>query len=157
MSPAFAFQQREELAVGPTFRTAPDSQFDEYRDLHIGWHEAPDPIRQSDYWAAGNKVNPQARMPIPSNLAIGSKESVMEDTFHIGKLLGYLHVPMYAGAQHPSVIRANIREGTTTTYGSLYEVQGVQPVGIDRVNTPTGFGIPVSLVTPEGSNDGYPY
>lgn len=80
----------------------------------------------------------------------------MEDTFHIGKLLGYLHVPMYAGGQHPSSIRSNIQEALPTTYGSLYEVRGVQPAG-HEVITATGFGVPMSTVTPEGSLDGYPY
>lgn len=154
--PAFAYQQREELYTGPAFTAAPDDNSERFYDLNIGWHHAPDPIRQSQFWAEGNKIHPQAQMNVVSNLAIGSREAVMENEFRIGKLLGYLHVPMYAGAQQPSVIRANIQEAVPTTYGNLYEVEGVRPAG-GEVLTPTGFQVPFSQVTPTGAFDGYPY
>lgn len=146
----YVYTERREPHTGPSYITAPDSQFYEVLDLPVAWQEAPDPIRQSDFWADGNKVHPQAHMPIPSNLAIGAKEAVMEDTFHIGKLLGYIHRPMYAGEQQPSVIRANIQEAVPSTYGSQYEVQGVQPAG--QVTTATGLS-----EYPLPSIDGDPY
>lgn len=148
--PTYVYTQRREPNMGPSFLMAPWDNYDTFYDLNIGWHEAPDPIRQSDFWAAGNKVNPQARMPIVTNLAIGSIESVDEQTFRIGKLIGYMRRPMYAGMQQPSVIRANIQEALPSTYGSQYEVRGVHPA--NRGVAPTGFILPVTE-----SLDGYPY
>lgn len=118
----YSYNRAENRLEGPLRLTAPDSQFSASLPLDIAWHEAPDPIRQSDFWAAGNKVNPGARMTITSQLAIPTKETIMEDQFHVGKLIGYFKKPMYAGGQQPSLIRANIREARPTTFGSLYEV-----------------------------------
>jgi hypothetical protein len=124
---------------GPRRLTAPDSQFNELLPENISWQEAPDPIRQSDFWAAGNKIKPDAHMFIPSMLRIPVIESVMEDTFHVGKLIGYLKVPMHAGAQLPSDIRANIQEASSTSYGALYEIPGVTHAG--PAYTTSGFEV----------------
>src|SRR5438552_936490 len=75
---------------GPRRLTVPDSQFNELLPEGIGWHEAPDPIRQSDFWAAGNKIKPNAHAWINSHLTIPYQESIDEQTFHVGKLIGYL-------------------------------------------------------------------
>lgn len=148
--PTYVYTQRREPHAGPSMLMAPWDNYEKMYDLNIPWQEAPDPIRQSDFWAAGHKIHPAAQMQIVTNLAIGSREAVMEDTFHIGKLLGYIHRPMYAGQQKPSVIRTNIQEAVPGTYGSMYEVQGVMPSG--PVVTATGFTLPTSE-----HNDGYPY
>lgn len=148
--PTFVYTQRREPMVGPSFTMAPDDNSQRFYDLDVAWQEAPDPIRQSDFWQAGNKVNPQARMNITSHLAIGSREAVDEQTFRIGKLLGYMKRPMYQGMQAPSMIRSNIMEAQPSTYGSQYMVENLQPS--PGVVTATGFQIPLSSPT-----DGYPY
>jgi hypothetical protein len=123
--------QRREPHAGISYTTAPDSQSQALYDLNIGWQEAPDPIRQSDFWAANDKIHPAAQQRITSTLSIGSIEAVMQDTFQVGKLLGYLRggYQQFAGAQLPLVVRSNIAEGTPTTYGSLYAVDGVPSQG----------------------------
>lgn len=151
--PTYVYTQRREPHMGPSFLMAPDDNTQRQYDLNIGWHEAPDPIRQSDFYADGNKVHPDAQMRVTSHLAIGSIESVSEQQFRVGKLLGYFHRPMYQGRQQPSVIRANISPGHTTTYGSEYVVQGVQPAG--GVQTAPGFSVPP--LSTSSSLDGYPY
>ena len=150
----YVHTERREPHEGPTFLTAPDGQYWDLLPLDVPWQEAPDPIRQSQFWDAGNKIHPQAQMPITSHLDIGVRESIMEDTFQIGKLLGYIYRPMYAGGQQPSVIRANIQEAVPSTYGSQYEVQGIEPAG---PFTATGFAVSPNHITPQGSQDGYPY
>lgn len=140
----FVYETREEdRRQGPTTLTAPDSQFQELLPEKIGWQQAPDPIRQSPFFAHGQKIKPNAHQRITShiNLQFGMWEDI---TFSVGKLIGYYKVPTYAGGQLPSVIRANIQPGQPTTYGSIYEVpspvvspagfytaQGFQSVGID--------------------------
>jgi hypothetical protein len=133
----YVFTQRREPQEGPQFLTAPDSQYQALLPLDIAWQEAPDPIRQSDYYDYGNKIHPDAQMPITSHLAIASWLAVMQDQFQVGKLLGYWHRPMFAGGQLPSIPRTNIQEAMPTTYGAMYEVQPtMQSPG---VITPTGF------------------
>jgi hypothetical protein len=134
--------------AGPTRLTVPDSQFNELLKEPIGWQMAPDPIRQSDFWAEGNKIKPDARMRIISKLAIAYQETIDEQTFHIGKLIGYLKVPTHVGGQLPSVIRANIQEAQPVTYGSLYAVSP-QPVQSGPAYTASGFDLT--------GIDGYPY
>lgn len=151
--PLYVYTQRREPHMGPSYLMAPWDNYDEFYDLNIGWHEAPDPIRQSPFYAAGNKVNPNARQIIVSNIAIGDKESISEQTFRIGKLIGYIHRPMYAGMQQPSLIRANIQEAIPSTYGSQYEVRGIQPAG--GVVTATGFQVIPQQTS--SMDDGYPY
>ncbi len=129
---------------------APWDNYDVFYDLDIAWQDAPDPIRQSNFYAAGNKVHPNARMPIVTNLAIGSIEAVSEQTFRVGKLLGYWYRPMYAGKQQPSMIRSNIQEAQPTTYGSQFQVTDTQ--GLGGAVSAGGFVLPTSE-----SNDGYPY
>ena len=150
--PLYVYTQRREPHMGPSYLAAPWDNYDRFYDLNIGWHEAPDPIRQSPFYSAGNKVHPTAQMPIVTNLSIGDWESVSEQTFRIGKLLGYIHRPMYAGMQQPSLIRANIQEAIPSTYGSQYEVRGIQPAG--GIITATGFAVPQET---SSSTDGYPY
>jgi hypothetical protein len=132
--------QRDEFLSGPLRLTAPDSQFNELLDENICWQEAPDPIRQSDFWDAGNKVNPWAKQWISSHLTIPYQESIDEQTFHVGKLIGYIKKPMHAGGQFPSVIRANIQEPQATTYGSLYEVSPLVTTP-GPAYTSTGFDV----------------
>jgi hypothetical protein len=134
--------------AGPTFLTAPDSQFNELLREPIGWQEAPDPIRQSDFWAAGSKIKPDARQRITSRLAIAYHETISNQTFTIGKLIGYLKVPTHVGGQTPSVIRANIQEARPVTYGSLYQVMP-QPTQSGPAFSSAGFDLTGS--------DGYPY
>ena len=124
---------------GPRRLTVPDSQFNRLLPENVAWQEAPDPLRQSDFWAHGNKIKPDAHMFIQSNLAIPYHESIDEQTFHIGKLIGYIHRPMHAGGQLPSNIRANIQEPSSTTYGSLYEVPRVTSAG--PAYTSSGFEV----------------
>jgi hypothetical protein len=148
------YQEREEHLEGPHRLTVPDSQFQELLPLenipstNLGNWEAPDPIRQGPFWAAGDKVKPNAHQRITSHLAIAYEECIDEQTFHIGKIIGYWHRPMHAGGQLPSVIRANIQEAVPTTYGSMYEVSPLvtQP---GPAFTSTGFE--------ESNYDGYPY
>jgi hypothetical protein len=146
----YVYTQRREPTEGPRFLTAPDSQFQELLPLNIPWQEAPDPIRSSDFYADGNKIHPDAQMRITSHLAIAAKEAVMQDRFQVGKLLGYIHRPMYAGGQAPSMVRANIQDAVPTTYGSQYEIQGVQPAS--GVVLASGLSY-----APSSSYDGYPY
>jgi hypothetical protein len=148
--PTYVYTQRREPHMGPSYLMAPWDNYDAFYDLNIGWHEAPDPIRQSDFYAEGNKIHPTAQMCIVTNLALGSIQAVDEPAFRIGKLLGYFYRPMFEGTQHPSVIRANIQEAIPSTYGSQYEVKGIQPMG--GIVTPTGFTVPLS-----SERDGYPY
>ena len=145
----FAFVQRENRTRGPHFLTAPDSQFQELLPLNIGWQEAPDPIRSSDFFAEGHKVKPDARQRVTSHLALGAFANWEDVTFHIGKLIGYYKVPTYAGAQLPSVIRANIQPGQPTTFGSLYEVPSPLVSQAGPAYTASGFA--------GSGNDGYPY
>lgn len=144
--PTYTYALRREPAEGPSFLTAPDSQYSAMQDLGIAWQEAPDPIRQSDFWADGQKIHPQAQMMVNSHLAIGYQESISEQTFRIGKLLGYFPRPMYAGQQKPSIPRSNIQEAQPTTYGSQYQIQEGMPSGPVLAS---GMLI--------GGNDGYPY
>lgn len=154
--PTYVYTQRREPAAGPSFLMAPWDNYDVEYELKTGWQDAPDPIRQSDFYAAGNKIKPWAHMPIVTEVAFGSIEAVMENTFHVGKLLGYWHRPMYQGQQHPSVLRSNIQEALPTTYGSMYEVSALHPLG--GPVTPTGFGVaPVQSIYTDGQVDGYPY
>lgn len=147
-------QRREPKGYGtPAFITAPDNQKQELLPETIPWVEAPDPIRQSDFWAENGKIKPNAHMRIVSHLGIGSWGNWEHDRFEIGKLLGYFIRPMYAGKQQPSLIRANLQEGVPTTYGALTEIRGVQPAGPVQNYSATGFTLPTS----EYSNDGYPY
>lgn len=119
----FVYKEREEnRRQGPTLLTVPDNQFQELLPELVAPQEAPDPIRQSPFFAYGNKIKPNAHMRITSHLALDTWGKWQEVTFHIGKLVGYYKVPTYAGGQLPSVIRANIQPGNPTTYGSLYEV-----------------------------------
>jgi hypothetical protein len=149
--PLFVYTQRREPPAGPALTMAPDDSLGvHYSQLNIGWQEAPDPIRQSDFWASGNKCSPAAQMRIPSNTAIGSIEAVSEQTFRIGKLLGYMHRPMYAGTQQPWRSRVNIQEAIPTTYGSQFQIYDTQ--GLGGPATAAGFVLPTST-----SNDGYPY
>jgi len=148
--PTFVYTQRREPHMGPSYLMAPWDNYETFYDLNVGWQEAPDPIRQSPFYAEGNKIHPWARMNIVSNIAIGSIEAVDDQTFHIGKLIGYLRTPTYQGKQLPSVIRANIEESLPSTYGSQYIVRGVQPA--TGAVSATGFTEPTS-----SSTDGYPY
>ncbi len=144
----FVFVQRENRVEGPQFLTAPDNQFQELLPLNIGWQQAPDPIRASNFYAENNKIKANAHMRVTSHLGLGSWANWEDVTFHIGKLVGYLKVPTYAGAQLPSVIRANIQPGNPTTYGSLYEVPSPAVAAAGPAYTSTGF---------QGEFDGYPY
>lgn len=148
--PTYVYTQRREPDAGPSFLMAPWDNYDALYDLNIGWQDAPDPIRQSNFYAEGNKIHPTAQMPIVTNIAIGDKESISEQTFRIGKLIGYMKRPMYAGAQQPSVIRANIQEGIPSTYGSQYAVRGIHPAS-------HGFSAPGFILPVTESHDGYPY
>lgn len=151
--PLYVYTQRREPSIPPAYTMAPWDNYDAFYDLNIGWHEAPDPIRQSPFYSAGNKIHPDAQMPIVSNIAIGDKEAISERTFRIGKLLGYIHRPMYVGMQQPSLIRSNIQEAIPSTYGSQYEVRGIQPAG--GVMTATGFTVQPQQTS--SMEDGYPY
>jgi hypothetical protein len=148
--PTYTYQYRDEYEPrdSPSFVTAPDSQFNVLLPENIAWQEAPDPIRESDFWDAGHKIKPDAHMWINSHVELGAWQNWEDDTFHIGKLIGYLKVAMHQGGQRPDVIRANIQEPQAITYGSMYEVSPV-------VTTPgpaysaSGFDI--------SGFDGYPY
>lgn len=145
----FASVERENRREGPSYLTVPDSQFQELLPEKIAWQEAPDPIRQSPFFAAGNKIKPNARQRIVSHLSIGSWQNWEDPAFHIGKLVGYYKVPTYAGGQLPSTIRANIQPANPTTYGSLYEVPSPVVPMAGPAYTSSGF---------MGSGiDGYPY
>lgn len=149
--PTFVYTQRREPNAGPTFTMAPDDSTGAlFSELRIAWQEAPDPIRQSDFYAEGNKIHPTAQMRVPSNVAIGSVEAVDEQTFRVGKLLGYMRRPMYAGLQQPSIPRANIQEGIPSTYGSQYTVRGTPSAA-------AGVAASGFITLPSESNDGYPY
>lgn len=141
----YAYTPRRNDHEGISFET-PGSQFVGLLPENIGWQEAPDPIRQSDFWAAGNKIKADARMWIVSHLALGPKEAVMEDTFRVGKLKGYLKTPTFVGGQHTSAPRVNIIEAQPGTLGSMYEVLGGGP---ELPTTAPGFSY--------GGQDGYPY
>lgn len=140
--------REENRTQGPSFKTAPDSQFQKLLPENICWHEAPDPIRESDFWNWGDKIKPDARQRITSHLALDAWQNWEDSRFQIGKLLGYLRVPMHAGGQLPSQIRANLQEAHPITYGSLYEVSPI-PVQSGPAFTPSGFE--------QGGVDGYPY
>lgn len=144
--PTYAYTPRRVDHQGISFET-PESQFVDLLPENIGWQEAPDPIRQSDFWADGNKVKPDAHMWITSHLALGPKEAVMEDTFRVGKLKGYLTTPTFVGGQHTSAPRVNIVEAHPGTLGSMYEVFGGGP----QIPTQTAPGFDY------GGQDGYPY
>lgn len=152
--PTYAYTQRREPHVGAGFLASPDSQYNVYTDntperLGVsGWQDAPDPLRQSNFWADGRKIHPHARMPRQSNLNIADILSHMSVVFSAGKLKQHQSVPQFAGTQLPSVQRYNIREGYSSTYGSLYEVDPATP--------------PPVLVLASGmsytqSQDGHPY
>jgi hypothetical protein len=144
---SYAETFKEDHIEPPTRLTAPDNQFVALLKEKIAFREAPDPIRESDFWAAGNKIKPDARMWITSHLAIPYHESISEQTHRIGKLIGYLKVPTHVGGQAPSVYRANIQERSPTTYGSLYEVS---PIPSPQVPAFTSSGF-------ENIGVGYPY
>lgn len=148
--PTYVYTQRREPHMGPSYLMAPWDNFDALYELHGGWHDAPDPVRQSNFYADGNKIHPTAQMPVVTALAIGSIESVDEQTYRIGKLIGYMRRPMYAGLQRPSIPRVNIQEAAPSTYGSQYSMRGVPSPG--NAVAATGFITPVTE-----SFDGYPY
>lgn len=148
--PTYVYTQRREPDAGPSFLMAPWDNYDALYDLNIGWQDAPDPIRQSNFYAEGNKIHPTAQMRIPSNIAIGKVEAVDEQTFRVGKLLGYMRRPMYAGLQQPSIPRSNIQEGIPSTYGSQYTVRGTPSAA-------AGVAASGFITLPSESHDGYPY
>jgi len=150
--PTFSFVARREPLVGPSFTAAPDSQFQNLLPQVQSYQEAPDPIRQSDYWNYNNKINPWPHQRITSHLAIGVKESVMQDRFEIGKLIGYIHAGQrnqYAGGQLSSDLRTNIRPPVSATFGSMYQSSGLTNTA--RLITAKGFAL-----TPEDFS-GYPF
>src|SRR5216684_3007990 len=71
--PLYVYTQRREPDVGPSFMMAPDDSLGSlFSEEVIGWQDAPDPIRQSNFYTAGNKIHPGAQMRIQSNTAFGS-------------------------------------------------------------------------------------
>lgn len=147
--PTFWYSEREEHHPQgyPRFNTEPEDSFNRLLPEPIGWQEAPDPIRQSDYWDWGEKIRPSAHMRITENTRL--TEGLWSDEhFHIGKLLGYLYSEMHQGGQKPVDIRGNLQPADPTTFGSLYEV-------IPMVTTPgaayTSAGFDFT------GQDGYPY
>ncbi len=141
-----AEQFREEPQGGPSYITAPDSQYNVLSLIGVARNDLPDTIRQSEWWAAGDKVKPEARQWINSHLAIGAKLAVMDPEFKIGKLIGYLKAQTYVGGQLPSVYRVNIHEAVPTTLGSMYEVS---PSVLPSHSDYDGFDLT--------GQDGYPY
>lgn len=92
------------------------------------WQDAPDPVRQSNFVAAGNKIHPFGGTITPLHTALW-KDLIMQDTFMVGKIVGFWRPQMYAGRQLPSVTRRNIKEAQATTFGSQYVISGNPPVG----------------------------
>jgi hypothetical protein len=136
----FVHTSSENRLEGPLRLTVPDSQFQALLPEDVARNDLPDVIRQSDFWADGDKVKPDAHMRITSHLSIPYQETIDNQTFEIGKLIGYLRVRMFQKGQHPSVIRANIQEPAATTYGSLYEVSPTVPQP-GPAYTPSGFQV----------------
>jgi hypothetical protein len=121
----FSFITPENRLEGPLRLTVPDSQFQALLPENITRNDLPNPLRESDFYADGQKIKPDAHMRITSHLSIPYQEAIDNQTFEIGKLIGYLRVRMFQKGQHPSLIRANIQEPAATTYGSLYEISPV--------------------------------
>lgn len=148
----YAQQYRAEFHPqgAPSITGEPEDSFNRLLPENIGWHEAPDPIRQSPFWAEGMKIKPDAHMRITENTGLGWWQNWEDDTFHIGKLIGYLAVAMHQGGQRPSVIRANVQEATPITYGSLYQAAPSVPLQEPGpAYSASGFDL--------SGIDGYPY
>lgn len=113
-------QQRQNLFMPPAFET------NALEMLSTSYQDAPDPIRQSDFYAAGNKIRPWAhnRVANAGYLAIAEIEGVADDEFKTGKLSseGYHVVPQYVLSQNPIDFLPLIPEGQYTTYGAQNEL-----------------------------------
>lgn len=153
--PTYSYIQRREPHVGATFLAVPDDQyFHEFDNIPSvlgvsAYQEAPDPLRQSKFWADGKKVKPWAHHPFVSKLNIAYITAISDQTFRVGRLPVDRNVPMYQGTQLPSVQRYNIQEGQSATFGSQYEVSGV-PAPPSTLVLANGMSYTQSL-------DGHPY
>lgn len=141
-------RENQNLRGVPYFQTAPEGQFNELLPENVAFNGPPDPIRESEFWAAGEKIKPAAHQRITSHLGLGSWQNWEDGEFHIGKLLGYLKVAMHTGGQRPVDIRGNLQEAVPATFGSMYEVSPLvtQP---GPAYTSAGFDL--------SGQDGYPY
>lgn len=112
-----------------------------------GWHDAPDPVRQSNFVAEGNKIHPFGGDITPLHTALW-KANIMEDSFRVGKLREPLTKSMYAGTQLPSSPRQNISPGQAITLGSKFTVNPT-PITNQPIVLASGFS--------GAGLDGYPY
>lgn len=161
--PTYVYAQREELGTPQRefWGTPEDNRGAGHRQdvapeiLGVsGYQDAPDPVRQSVFFGAGNKAHPHAWIIRPSHLALW-KALISRDSYGTApKRFIPWNVQQFSGMQLPSDIRSNIDEGTPTTYGSLYSV-GAPP-------SPPGIGVPVMMPsgfvsTTTAAADGHPY
>lgn len=109
------------------------------------WQDAPDPVRQSNFFMAGRKIHPFAGDITPLHTALW-KALIMHDGFAAGKVHQHWRPQMYAGMQLPSDVRRNINPGQAVTFGSQY-VQGGEPL-LGPVQLASGL---------TGTLDGDPY
>lgn len=122
LPPSFAFVSKDEHEQRQNRTLPPAYDYNERQDLDIAYQDAPDPIKQSDFYANGNKIRATANVRVPAYLAISEWESIADDDFEFktGKLAAVGHlVPQYAGEQLPIDVSPLIPEAEYTTYGNL--------------------------------------
>lgn len=123
--PGFAFTPKDEHEQRQNRTLPPAYDYNAPQELQTSYQDAPDPIRQSDFFANGNKIRPWAHVRVPSYLAISEIESVSDDEFLYGKISSFGHhiVPQYHGGQNPIDFSPLIPEAEFTTYGAMNELQ----------------------------------
>lgn len=122
-----AIVRRREPPTQPTYYS---ESRNERPALAIVPQGAPDPIRQSNFWPVGKPPQmAQSHMPIAVHFNIAGRQSVMEDSFIIGKVPGVLVTSIGAGGgrQRPWTERSNISRAAPVTYG---ERMSVTPGGL---------------------------
>lgn len=122
--PGFAFTPKEEHEQRQNRTLPPAYDYNAPQELPTAYQDAPDPIKQSDFYANGDKIRPWAHVRVPAYLAIPEIEAVSDDEFKFGKISSFGHhvVPQYHGEQNPIDFSPLIPEVEYSTYGSMNEL-----------------------------------
>jgi hypothetical protein len=122
--PGFAYTGRESHEQRLNRFVPPAYDYNAPQELPTSYQEAPDPLKQSDFYANGAKIRPWAHVRVPSYLAIAEIEAVSDDEFKSGKLSseGSHYIPQHALTQLPIDITPLIPEADFTTFGATNEL-----------------------------------
>lgn len=120
-----AFVQRRSVGMPPDLTPA---MANVRAPENISPHNAPDPIRQSDFVSQGRPFGFPARQQIATSFNINGILSVMRDSFAI-----YAYAPMHIASRphgngQPWRERSNIATPAAQAYGSLFTLNA-DPTG----------------------------